>query len=57
MVKALMNGRGDDLIDLAKTNLWEGPAVERFCQNRLRRRQGRFALAAVHRGRRRRSAL
>jgi pyruvate dehydrogenase (quinone) len=23
MVKALMNGRGDDLIDLAKTNLWE----------------------------------
>ena len=23
MVKALMNGRGDDLIDLAKTNLWD----------------------------------
>jgi pyruvate dehydrogenase (quinone) len=23
MVKALMNGRGDDLLDLAKTNLWE----------------------------------
>jgi pyruvate dehydrogenase (quinone) len=22
MVKAIMNGRGDEIIDLAKTNLW-----------------------------------
>ena len=22
MVKAIMNGRGDEIVDLAKTNLW-----------------------------------
>jgi pyruvate dehydrogenase (quinone) len=23
MIKAVMGGRGDDLVDLAKTNLWQ----------------------------------